>query len=181
MAGALFNYCQEGHPLKLPGDGDLKLIDYQFPLKARQNDKGIGKVDLFGVINQIIPCIIELKVDQDGGGEPDTPLRAILEGLTYCAIVEANQEAISREASSKFGLSLQSQALALVVLGPRNYWDFFIDNVPAGPWQDAIRHLATKVSKVQIPSISLLSIQDFNSDPSNPQNLKPQAQLQYPF
>jgi len=181
LAGALFNHCQEGKSLILPDNRELKIIDYQFPLKARQGDKGIGKIDLFGVIDQTIPCVIELKVDQDGGTQPDTPLRALLEGLAYCAMVEANRDAIQKEANSKFGLSLQSQGLDLIVLGPEKYWKYFINNEPAGPWQDTIRQLIVEASNNLPVTISLLSIPDSPLGTESPSNPKGPLYLHDPF
>jgi hypothetical protein len=47
LAIALWNSARDGS-LQLPGDHSLELLDYQFPLKAQQGDKGVGKVDLLG-------------------------------------------------------------------------------------------------------------------------------------
>jgi len=76
LAVALFNASRSGGRFDLPDRRQLTLIDYQTPLKSRRADRGIGKVDLFGVIDGQLPCVVELKVK---GG--DTPLRALLEGL----------------------------------------------------------------------------------------------------
>ena len=56
----------------------LKIIDYQTPLKARQADSRIGKIDLLGLVGDRL-TVIELKA----GGGSDSPLRALLEGLAY--------------------------------------------------------------------------------------------------
>jgi hypothetical protein len=54
----------------------LKPLDYQTPLKARQADTGNGNIDLFGLTDGSLPCVIELKVPTASGGRSDTPFRA---------------------------------------------------------------------------------------------------------
>ena len=81
----------------MPEGGSIELLDYQVPLKARRSDAGVGKIDIFGLNDSAIPVVIELKVL--GKGTPDTPLRALLEGLAYAAIVEANESAFRSEIS----------------------------------------------------------------------------------
>jgi hypothetical protein len=181
LAGALFNYCRAGNSLKLPDGKELQILDYQFPLQAKRSDKDVGKVDLFGVMDHTVPCVIELKVDQKRGGRPDTPLKALLEGLAYCAIIEANQEAIRKEAHSKLSLHLQSQGLYLIVLAPEKYWNYFINNKSTGPWQGAMQQLASKISKTLGPTVSLISIRDFSLEMAGSQKSKPSIQLNYLF
>jgi len=147
LAGALFNECQNGKEFLLPGKRKLKIIDYQFPLKAKQDDKGIGKIDLFGVIDKQTPCVIELKVDQDSGGKSDTPLRALLEGLAYCAIVEANKKEIWQEAKEKFGFKLKGIRPKLIILGPEEYWAYYLNKHTAGDWQKPLINLIKKIPK----------------------------------
>jgi hypothetical protein len=62
--------------LRLPQGRMLKPLDYQTPLKARQADTGKGKIDLFGLTDGSLPCVIELKVPTASGGRSDTPFRA---------------------------------------------------------------------------------------------------------
>jgi len=74
LAIALFNESRANKRFNLPDGRDLEFIDYQTPLKDKQSDKGIGKVDLFAVIDNETPAIIELKVDGKNGSLADTPL-----------------------------------------------------------------------------------------------------------
>jgi hypothetical protein len=62
LAVALRNAYGGNSPLQLPGGRTLKLLDYQTPLKARQADTGIGKIDLFGVIDSSLPCVIAARM-----------------------------------------------------------------------------------------------------------------------
>ncbi|WP_167374275.1 hypothetical protein [Bathymodiolus platifrons methanotrophic gill symbiont] len=54
------------------------------------------------MIDHKVPAVIELKIDSVNGGQADSPLRALLEGLAYCAIIEKNLVKISAEVASKF-------------------------------------------------------------------------------
>jgi hypothetical protein len=162
LAGALFNECQKGKTFLLPGNRKLKIIDYQFPLKARQNDKGVGKIDLFGVIDGEIPCVIELKVDQKGGGKADTPLRALLEGLAYCALVEANKKEIWQEAQEKFGFKFKGPRPHLMILAPVGYWSCFFNNPRAGNWFAPLLQLIEDMNKYPLPFTSLISFKNTN-------------------
>ena len=162
LAGALFNECQNGKEFLLPGKRKLKIIDYQFPLKAKQDDKGIGKIDLFGVIDKQTPCVIELKVDQDSGGKSDTPLRALLEGLAYCAIVEANKKEIWQEAKEKFGFKLKGIRPKLIILGPEEYWAYYLNKYTAGDWQKPLINLIKKIPKQSLPSVETISLNNLS-------------------
>lgn len=162
LAGALFNECQNGKRFLLPDKRKLKFIDYQFPLKARQNDKGFGKVDLIGVINDEIPCVIELKVDQKGGGKADTPLRALLEGLAYCALVESNKKEIWKEAQEKFGFEFKGPRPHLMILAPVGYWSYFFNTSSAGDWFAPLLQLIEDMNKYPLPFASLISLESVN-------------------
>ena len=142
---ALWNSTQEISPLALPGGAQLDLLDYQFPLKARQSDKGIGKVDLFGLIEKEKPCVIELKIHQEGKGKSDTPLRAFLEALAYCSIVEANITAIANEACAKFGHVFGGKKPTLMVMAPEAYWAAYVNHRKAGDWWPALKNLADQI------------------------------------
>lgn len=124
LAIALWNAAQEA-ALLLSDGNRLDLLDYQLPLKASQHDKGIGKVDLFGVIDQSKPCVIELKIHREEGQISETPLRAYLEALAYAAIVQANLTDIAQESSANFSLTINQQAPAIIVMAPKEYWQGF--------------------------------------------------------
>lgn len=160
LASALFNECQKGKTFLLPGNRELKIIDYQFPLKARQDDKGVGKIDLFGVIDGETPCVIELKVDQDSGNMSDTPLRALLEGLAYCALVEANKNEIWKEAQEKFGFEFKGPRPHLMILAPVGYWSCFFNISSAGDWFAPLLQLIGNLEKFQLPLTTLISLEN---------------------
>jgi hypothetical protein len=148
LAVALWNATRKGEQLIMPGGQELTFLDYQLPLKARQSDKGIGKVDLFGAINRVHPCVIELKIDATGQGLSDTPLRAFLEALAYCAIVEANARDIAKEAFEYSGLKLINDRPALVVMAPEEYWSGYINHKKTGDWWPVLLRLAENLNEI---------------------------------
>ena len=140
LAVALYNASRGGAAFALPDRRPLAIIDYQMPLKARQDDLGVGKVDLFAVLDGRLPCVVELKV----AGEKtcgDTPLRALLEGLAYCAIVEANLADIASEVAEPHVLSACRPTL--VVMAPDDYWTGYLERPRAGRWLSAVRSLVS--------------------------------------
>jgi hypothetical protein len=80
LALALWNEGQH-RSFALPDGRRLRFLDYQFPLKARRDDCGIGKIDLLGAIEDKALCVVELRIEPNGNGLGDTPLRACLEAL----------------------------------------------------------------------------------------------------
>ena len=140
LAVALYNASRGGAAFVLPDQRPLEIIDYQMPLKARQGDRGVGKVDLFAVVDGRLPCIVELKM-AGKMARGDTPLRALLEGLAYCAIVEANAADIAAEVSEQYALSASRPTL--VVMAPDDYWAGYLDHPRAGKWLSAVRDLVS--------------------------------------
>jgi len=145
LAVALFNATKNGKDFSLDDSQKLSFLDYQFPLKARQGDKGIGKVDLFCAIGNSIPAVAELKVPGKNGQLGDTPLKALLEGLAYCAIVEANIETIAREAKARFKMNLKTGKPDLIVIAPHEYWSNYLKKDAAGDWVTPLSKLAEKI------------------------------------
>ena len=72
LALAIFNASRANKIFKLPDGRLIDFIDYQTPLKAKQEDKGVGKVDLFGIIDRKLPTVIELKIENVDGGQADS-------------------------------------------------------------------------------------------------------------
>ena len=149
LAVALPSHCRT--------EGGSAIIDYQMPLKARRDDLGVGKVDLFAIVDGTLPCIVELKV----AGETncgDTPLRALLEGLAYCAIVEANAADIASEIADQHGLSASRPTL--VVMAPDDYWAGYRDHPRAGKWLSAVRDLISGLRDTLGLDVYLLALLD---------------------
>jgi hypothetical protein len=146
LAVALWNASQDGPPMRMPGGDRLRILDYQFPLKASRGDKGVGKVDLFGVIGGVQSCVIELKIHPTGKGLSDTPLRAFIEAFAYCAIVEANASNIANEALKNFDIKLSGSRPALIVMAPEEYWFGYKDHKKTGNWWPELQNLADQLA-----------------------------------
>ena len=112
---ALFN----AGSLALPDGSQLRVVDYQTPLKARREDR-TGKIDGAGLLPDGSLCLMELKSPKNGNG--DSPFRALLESVAYAAVVEANREQFVREledlsrTEERFG-SFKDGPLSLLVVG----------------------------------------------------------------
>ena len=145
LALALYSASHSADPMALPCDRTLDVLDYQTPLKAQRRDAGIGKVDLTGLIDGRRLAVIELKVRPDRNGHGDTPLRAYLEALAYCAIVEANTTELAIEVSDRFNRSIDVLPPALVVMAPEDYWAGYLAHPRAGEWWPILSGLAKKI------------------------------------
>ncbi len=113
--------CNDMAGLRLGPSDELGLLDYQVPLTARRSDNRIGKIDILGITASGRITVAELKVTTDSS-KGDNPLRALLESLAYCAIVEANASDISGEIESRFFTDTETGRPSLVVMGPDSYW-----------------------------------------------------------
>jgi hypothetical protein len=160
LALALFNGSLANKEFVLPDGRLINFIDYQTPLKAKQTDKGIGKVDLFGAIDNRYPAVIELKIEGANGSYADSPLHALLEGLAYCAIIEANSVAIFDEAVYKYDIQFSNKTPVLVVLAPDGYWINYLTNKKAGNWLPELVKMSNKLNHALDIEILLLAITD---------------------
>jgi len=160
LALALFNESRANKEFILPDGRLLEFIDYQTPLKAKQSDKGIGNVDLFGVIDNTVPAVIELKIEGIDGGRADSPLHALIEGLAYCAIIEKNLPKISDEASTKFNKHFNASKPTLIELAPDEYWKRYLLNKSAGHWLPEIINMSNKIKKELGIEIIFLAMAD---------------------
>ena len=144
LALALWNDQSQG--FTLPDASGLQLIDYQVPLKARRGDAGIGKLDLLGVVNHSA-CVIELKVTTPSG-HSDSPLRAFLEALAYCAIIEANITDLRVELAEKHGISDIKDTPSLVVIAPRDYWLAWRQTATTGNWWSVLNQVVAELQSL---------------------------------
>lgn len=141
LAIAIFNaYRPPAAGLQLPNGEELHIVDYQLPLKARRSDSGVGKVDLFGVTGSGQAAVVELKAATGG----DTPLRAVLEGLAYTAILQANLATIRKEVLQRYSLMITSDVPRLIVMAPEEYWAGFRTRLPKG-WEEQVEALADRI------------------------------------
>jgi hypothetical protein len=89
-------------------------------------------------------CVVELKVAATSG-TGDTPLRAFLESLAYCAIVAANIADIRSEIVDKHSVSDVADKPSLVVMAPEDYWATWRQTETTGDWWRALNQLAAEL------------------------------------
>lgn len=137
-----------------PGGGWFIILDYQFPLKARQSDRGIGKVDLLGITDQGQLMVIELKREgRNNLGE--TPAAALLQGLRYAAIVEANSKAIITDVENHPGdrfkdVKVTDAPPVIQVLAIKSWWSTWFNlgastRRKVGDWEMEFLNLAVYI------------------------------------
>ena len=145
--------CDRSARWPWPGGDWLRPLDYQFPLKARQNDAGIGKIDLLGVTDVGRLVVVELKVDGKGGSRSNPPPAALMEALRYAAILQANQSIIASEAKAKFDALVSDEALpAIMLLGTEAWWQSWLTLRAAGSWPAAFVCLLNQIeTQIGIP------------------------------
>ncbi len=132
------------------GGGWHRFLDYQTPLKAKRADCGIGKIDLVGITDQNRFMVVELKCPRSDRGQ--SPAHALMEGLRYAAIVEANLHTLASEARKRFDCKTDAEAPPIVqVLGPVSWWRDWLDpglkKRAAGDWDHAFADLASAIEK----------------------------------
>jgi hypothetical protein len=106
----------------LPDGTQFEMLDYQVPLKGTRSDRKIGKIDIFGLTEHGRAVVVKLKVIGHSGGPSDPPPVALLEGLRYAAIVEANLERMAEEVRNTFGRKMVQEKPDIVVLGEAEWW-----------------------------------------------------------
>ena len=128
------------------GGGWHRFLDYQTPLKAKRAD-GIGKIDLFGVTDRGRLMVVELKYPR--GSRGTSPVHALMEGLRYAAVVEANLRPIAGEIRSKFCVTQVDDETPPIVqiLAPFSWWCDWFKTKAAGDWGPALARLASDVEE----------------------------------
>jgi hypothetical protein len=153
--------CNNMAGLPLGESDELGLLDYQVPLKARQTDMGVGKVDIVGVTASGRVAVAELKVTTNSS-KGDNPLRALLESLAYCAIVEANASDISDEIENTFSIDTARGRPDLIVMGPDRYWSAW-----TRPILGAVFELANCIARTFDMQIWFLNLGDIDVVPGS--------------
>lgn len=125
-----------------PGGGWQCFRDYQVPLKAVRSNQCI---DLLGTTDRGRFIVVELKSPRDGRG--DSPAYALMEGLRYAAIVEANLHTLASEARTRFRCEADVETPPIVqVLGTISWWRDWLDpgvkSPAAGDWNLPFAKLA---------------------------------------
>ena len=182
LAMALWNLRDSWPP---PGDCSFRLLDYQFPLKAQQSDLGIGKVDLLGVTDQGRLIVIELKVKPSDGSRGESPMKALMEGLRYAAIVKANRDMIALEAKDHhFPVEISAEPPLVQLLAPKAWWEGWLNMADstrkaAELWEPEFAQLLQDIEKKLCLAVECVELDDteivFGSGQRTPQPNHPPA------
>ncbi len=161
-----------------PGGGWFTLLDYQFPLKARQGDKGIGKIDLLGLTDRGRLMVIELKV-KPHGDDGDPPAAALIQGLRYAAVVWANHAVIADEAKRRSSVTITAEPPIVQVLAPKAWWKGWLElsgstSKKAGYWEPEFTKLAQDIENRLGVAVECVALEDdtgitYGSDGKTPQ------------
>jgi hypothetical protein len=117
---------------------------------------------LLGVIDQETIAVIELKhTDRASASRGDTPLRALLEVLSYSAVVEANLNDITPEMTSD-QIEHPARGVEMLALGSEWYWNKWQTCLPAGPWQSSLSALSAGLSGALGIAIRFLSVHNLS-------------------
>lgn len=179
LAAALMKCCADrGEGLELPDGVRVHLIDYLVPLATASPDrakgdadpnKGVGKVHLLGRLPDGRLAAVVLKYVAPSaarGGTGDTPLRAFLEGLAQCAVLDANREAIAAELAEKGMGEICEEAPALILLGSPRYWELCRkrEAQKGAAWIREFERLARETAEVVGVEVSFLGL-ELEGDP----------------
>ena len=160
------------------GAGWMRLLDYQFPLKASKSDTGLGEVDLLGATDRGRLMIIELKVRRKNGSRGDTPLLALMEGLRYAAVVHANYRAIAAEARERCAIDVSEEPPIVQIMALEDWWREWCEmggstRRKAGEWEPKFLDLSAELEArlgILIECVSLrgISLADVTWDGHGP-------------
>lgn len=162
LAIAIWNAYQSAG-FVLPEGQRIFPIDYQLPLKLANDpaNAGVGKVDLFCLDEEGQAWVAELKVRSSS---PDTPLKAVLQAVAYCAILDAEKERLVKEIRDHMPQhvtpSMKAARPNVLVLAPAEYWDFFANKPSAGNWAFEISRLCQDVKSALGISVRFVSTGD---------------------
>jgi hypothetical protein len=135
---------------RLPDGTILFPIDYQLPLKSHRDEAndGLGKIDLFCVECEGEPWITEVKIHSTRSRRIETPLKALLEALTYCAILDANLMRLSKEAHDRKNIlqhAVKPTRPNLLILAPTEYWNLCSKKENRHPWRESFLALGRRI------------------------------------
>ena len=141
--------------------GWQRFLDYQTPLQTKRADHGIGEIDLFGVTDRGRLIVVELKYPRIGR-PGDAPAYALMEGLRYAAIVEANLQPMAIEVRRKLGVKQVDDKTPPIVqiLGPISWWRYWLKTRAAGDWGPAFARLAAAVEAQTGVTVECLAADD---------------------
>lgn len=149
LAIALWSAYRESG-FALPDGTRLFPLDYQVPLKSHRDESNalLGKVDLFCVESEGGPWVSEVKIRSARSSRVDTPLKALLEALAYCATLDPDMRDVSRESETKKRTLLHVVSPTrpnLLILAPSEYWDMCDLAEVRHCWRESLQALGQRI------------------------------------
>lgn len=158
---AMFN-ASKTEPLVRPHDGrSLTTIEYQVPLYARSGDP-TGKIDALALLDDKRLCLVEVKCPPRGPKE--SPARALIELVSYHAVVQANLETFLGELKSHHRAPDVSAPMIGLILGPRWWWTAWGECKAAGDWKPAFAQLCDALGNAVGLSVSCAALEDLTPE-----------------
>jgi hypothetical protein len=150
---------------ELPDGTKLYSVDYQVPLKARRDpaNAGLGKVDLLCVDANDAAWVCELKIRSLRTTKVDTPFKACLQALAYCAILDPDMRLLSRESDDKKKALRHVVSPArpnLLILAPQDYWDMCHLQESQHPWMKPLKDLKERIEAALRIKVRFVSMRD---------------------
>lgn len=190
FAIAVSNQCQEDEAQIVLPDGSapvdpddvddegtpptrIDLIDYAVnmttlaPRKIKARNRVISAVDLLGVSMDDRIAVQRVRLMPPRSTKGDTPLRALIEGLAQCAVVEACRDTLSAQIAERTERTVSPDPPRLVLFANNRYWEIYRRRSlkSAGPWMEAMRRVAGEIEQgVGIP-VRFASIKLYGDPP----------------
>lgn len=152
-----------------PNGGQFYLLDYEFPLQTQRLDARLGEIDLLGLTDQGRLMVIELKIKPHGDkGRGKTPASALMQGLRYAAVVQANHAVIAAEAKRCFGVTITAEPPIVQVLAPKAWWKGWVElrgstRGAAGYWEPEFTKLTQDIENRLGVAVECVALEDATS------------------
>jgi hypothetical protein len=169
VGAALVRHCTGGIGLPMPDDDwNLLPLDYQLRIKTGALDdpatKGIGRLDLLAITAEDRLAVIKMRILEPKAtrcGVGDTPLRQLLEALTYTAIAQANQAELREEIAEKFGRTITEEPPMCMLVATPSYWQLCRkrEAQKGAAWIKEIERLQQLIAEEVGPEVRFLSLQ----------------------
>jgi hypothetical protein len=151
----------------IPDETILFPVDYQLPLKSHRDEANalLGKVDLFCAESDGAAWISEVKIHSTRSGSVDTPLKALLEALAYCATLDPDMQHLSRESDDKKNRLLHVVSPIrpnLLILATAEYWDVCDRAEARHCWRESLQALGQRIElalKVKVRFVRMANCQ----------------------
>ncbi len=133
------------HPEATPAPDWNRILYYQVMLRDTNKDLGWGEIDLIGIREELIPVVVELKIQ-----ESITPASTMVQGVAYAiAIQKAWRGRLRQDWNSllqQFGfvaeLPHELNEIDVVLAAPTSYWSEWLSAISNSPRARTVKEAA---------------------------------------